>query len=113
MPVFSLVQMSGSCECYTWERSIYKEAFFVEVTESSPVSEAYRKKREICQKEPSFALILKIVYSLSLCGNQAVWMATCGQKRLLMRELRTVWPKLLQLSDLIAEQTLGGLLEYT
>ena len=56
---FSLVQMSGSCECYTWERSIYKKAIFVEVTESSPVSEAYRKKKRNLSEGTKFRSDLK------------------------------------------------------
>ena len=56
---FSLVQMSGSCDCYTWERSIYKKAFFVEVTESSPVSEAYRKKKRNLSEGTKFRSDLK------------------------------------------------------
>ena len=110
---FSLVQMSGSCKCYTWERSIYKKAFFVEVTESSPVSEAYRKKKRNLSEGTKFRSDLKNSLIVEPVGSQAVWMTTCGQKRPLMRQHRTVWPKLLQLSDFIAEQTLGKLLEYT
>ena len=56
---FSLVQMSDSCECYTWERSIYKKTFFVEVTESSPVSEAYRKKKKNLSEGTKFRSDLK------------------------------------------------------